>query len=372
MANTIKTPEIIAREALYVLESTRVFSGIVNTDYSKEFGAARIGEKVNVRIPGTLHGRKFVDQVTRQNIVEDILSVTLDRIADVSVEVTSKELSLDIVDFSKQVIEPAVRGLNRKIDNDLASFIYSAAGKTINSTIGTGDGLKPIALVGNYFDNEDAPLENRYLVFSPDHKYRFAQEKNLSNVSYAGTSDTLRDALLGRLYTIDTLMSNNLPFSKASTIGSATAYKVEKVGTGRSVKLTEVTPATATVKKGDGFIIDNILYRFAEDATAVSSTIASVELQASSDNFLGTTPAVASIIPATLSLGFHKDAITLATRPLEQPLGGVNASVASGDNFSIRVTLDYDSNTKKNLLSFDILYGINGLHDNLAVKLIDA
>lgn len=370
MANTIKTPEIIAREALYLLESTRVFTGIVNTDYSKEFGAAKIGEQVNVRIPATLHGRTFVDQVTRQAITEDILAVKLDRIADVSVDITSRELTLAIEDLSRQVIEPAVRGINRKIDTDIAAFIYSAAGKTINSTITNDDGLKPIALTGNYFDNQDSPEDNRYLVFSPDDKYKFALEKNLSNVSYAGTSDTLREALLGRLYTINTLMSNNLPFSKAATPGNATAYKVEKVGDGRAVKLTSVTPATGTVKAGDGFIIDNVLYRFDEDKAATSGTIAEVTLQKSSDDFLKTTATDAAIIPATLSLGFHRDAITFATRPLEQPLGGANSYVATGDNFSIRVTLDYNSTTKKNLLSFDVLYGINGLHENLAVKLI--
>lgn len=370
MSNIFLTPEIIAREALYILEKTRLFSGLVNSDYSNEFSA--VGRTISVRTPATLHGRRFVDQVNRQEIKEGFLNVTLDRIADVSTSISSDQLTLDIEDFSRQVIEPAVRGLNNKIDTDISAFIYAAAGKTIEAS---DDGtLKPIALTGNYFDNEDAPLENRYIVFSPDHKYRYALAGNLSKVSYAGTSETLRDALLGRLYTVDTLMSNNLPFSKATTPGTATSYKVEAVGDGRSVKLTSVTPATGTIKQGDGFIHKNVLYRFAEDKAAVSGTIATVKLQASSDNFieLETGAAEVKVIPATLSLAFHRDAITFATRPLEEPIGGTNSHVASGENFSIRVVMDYDSDTKKNLLSLDVLYGINGLHDNLAVKLVDA
>lgn len=370
MANNFITPAIVAREALYILEKTRVFSGIVNKNYSNEFGAAKVGDVVNVRIPATLHGRTFVDQVNRQTMTEDSLPVKLDRIADVSVEISSKQLTLDIENFSAQVIEPAVRGLNNKIDTDISAFIYAAATKQITAN---NDGkLTCIAKTGNYFDNEDAPLDNRFIVFSPDHKYRYASVENLSKVSYAGTSDTLRDALLGRLYGIDTLMSNNLPYSKAATPGTATAYEVEKVGTGRNVKLTSVTPATGTVKKGDGFIIDNVLYRFDADATADTGTIATVALQKSSDDFLGEVAKAATIIPKSLSLGFHRDAITFATRPLELPIGGTNSYVASGENFSIRVVMDYESGTKKNLLSLDVLYGINGLHDSLAVKLIDA
>ena len=369
MANTFLTPEIVAREALYILEKTRVFSGIVNNNYSSEFGAAKKGESISVRIPATLHGRTFIDQVNRQVITEDFLTVKLDRIADVSTAISSKQLTLDIEDFSAQVLTPAVRGLNNKIDTDISAFVFSAAGKTITAN---DDGkLTCIAETGNYFDNEDAPQENRYIVFSPDHKYRYALAENLSKVSYAGTSDTLRDALLGRLYAIDTLMSNNLPYSKAITPGTATAYKVEKVGDGRAVKLTSVTPATGTVKQGDGFIYENILYRFGADATAAAGTIATVALQASSDNFLVETAKDVVVIPETLSLGFHRDAITFATRPLELPFGNANAYVASGENFSIRVVMDYDSDTKMNRLSLDVLYGINGLHEKLAVKIID-
>lgn len=363
--NTFLTPEIIAMEALYQLEKTRVLTSLVNTNYSKDFN--RVGDTVNVRKPAVLYGKAFKGNVKRQDATEGSVPVKLDRIADVSVAVSSKELSLKIADFGQQLLVPAVRGLNDKIDSDIASFIYDMAQKRIDAT---NTGLKDIADIGKYFDNQKAPTADRNIVFSPDHKYVYAQAENLSKVSYAGTSDTLREALLGRIYGNDTFMSQNVPYSYAITPGTATDYKVEAIAGQHAVKLTSVTAATATVKAGDGFIFKGILYRFDEDATASAGAIASVALHPASEEFPEATAQTVRLLPAVSSIAFHKDAVTLATRPLETPLGGASSHTAIGENFSIRVTFDYDSNTKENLISLDVLYGISKLHDNLAVTLV--
>lgn len=366
--NNFLTPEIIAREALFRLQKTRVFADLVNKQYDSEF--RNVGETISVRIPATLAGRRFVDQVERQELIEDFIPVKLDRIADVSVAIGSKELTLDIADFGVQILEPMARALNDKIDKDLSSFIYSMTSKNvINNSDGT---LEPIAALGRNFDKLSAPRENRTVVFSPDHKYEFALNDNLSKASYAGTSETLREALLGRLYGMDTLMSNNLPYSFAEVAGTATSYKVEPVGATFNVKLTDVVPATATIKAGDGFIYNNVIYRFGEDATAVAGVVNSVKLSVDSDRLRNEIAAVALVIPKNVSLAFQRDVITFVTAPLQVPINRGNDSyVAQGEGFSVRVVYAYDADTKQNLLSMDVLYGINGLRETLSAKLTD-
>lgn len=370
MAQTFLTPTLVANEALYLLENTRVLSDLINTNYSKEF--VKVGDTVNVRKPARLYGKQFVDEVTRQEVTESSIPVKIDRIADVSVEITSKELTLDIVDFGQQVLMPAVLGLNEKIDGEIASFLVGKSKKSISED-GT-DAMKDVAAIGKHLDNKRGPLNDRHIVFCPDHKYRYATADNLSKAAYAGDNQALREAVLGKLYGADTYMSQNLPYSYADTPGTAKSYKAEATATAGTVKITSLDEATATVKEGDGFIYEGKVYRFAEDKTGTSNAIASIKLTPDSDEFPSPSGTAVDVVPLKprISVGFHRDAITLATRPLEPAIGGAQTATAIGDKWSIRVTFDYDSDTKKNLISLDVAYGLKELHDDLIATIVPA
>ena len=362
------TAELIAREALYVLENTRVFTNIVNTNYSNEF--AGVGDTINVRVPTVFVGKNFAtgDTVTRQTVQEKKVPVKLDRIADVSFEVTSKDLTLEIPQFSEQLLAPAVRALNNKIDADIANVIFDLTTKNVSGT----KTLDNIADVANYLENKKAPQEGRYLVLSPDHRYTYTLTDNLSKVAYAGTSEALRDALLGRIYTLNTLMSNNLPYSLAETAGTGAGYKVKLDSDGTALDISDLAN-NATLKIGDGFVYKGVIYRFTKNdaAGAAGTTISSITYEADRKFPVANAGDAVEVkpLPKYLSLGLHKDAVTFATRPLDAPVGGVDYYVAQGENFSIRVVMDYDSGKKVNQVSLDVLYGIAGLHDELLAKI---
>ena len=359
------TAELIAREALYVLENTRVFTNIVNSNYSGEF--AGVGETVNVRIPTSFVGKEFVGQVSRQAVKEKFVPVKLDKIADVSFEVSSKDLTLEVPQFSEQLLAPAVRALNNKIDADIANTAFELTTKNVAGTTKIDD----IAKVANYLENKKAPQEGRYLVLSPDHRYTYTLTDNLSKVAYAGTSEALRDALLGRIYTLNTLMSNNLPYSLAETAGTATAYKVKRHSDDGYLVISDLSGEKATIAVGDGFVYEGVAYRFTEAGEGTSSSITKIGYEGAKEFPVANAGTAVSVkvMPKYLSLGLHRDAVTFATRPLDAPVGGADYYIAQGENFSIRVVMDYDSATKKNQVSLDVLYGVAGLHDELLAKI---
>ena len=359
------TAELIAREALYVLENTRVFTNIVNSNYSGEF--AGVGETVNVRIPTSFVGKEFVGQVSRQAVKEKFVPVKLDKIADVSFEVSSKDLTLEVPQFSEQLLAPAVRALNNKIDADIANTAFELTTKTVSGTTKIDD----IAKVANYLENKKAPQEGRYLVLSPDHRYTYTLTDNLSKVAYAGTSEALRDALLGRIYTLNTLMSNNLPYSLAETAGTATSYKVKRHSDDGYLVISDLSGEKATIAVGDGFVYEGVAYRFTEAGEGTSSSITKIGYEGAKEFPVANAGTAVSVkvMPKYLSLGLHRDAVTFATRPLDAPVGGADYYIAQGENFSIRVVMDYDSATKKNQVSLDVLYGVAGLHDELLAKI---
>ena len=365
MANTFLTPNIIANEALMVLENSMVMAGLVHRDYSKEF--VNVGDTITIRKPAKLVAKNFVGETSAQDITEGSATVKMDRFRDVTVNVSSKQMTLDIKNFSEQVVTPAMQAIAQAIDKDIMAVGIEKAGKTI---IGTANptNLNDIGNIGKALDLAAVPLTDRRLVLNPTHKYRYAMTDNMSKVSYAGGSAALREAELGRIYTMDTYMSQNAPDTLAETAGTATAYKVTATAGAETVKLTDVTAAAGTVKKGDGFIIDGYMYRFAEDKTAASGSIESIKIDQPIHKTFNAEAAM--LINKTNSLGFHRNGIALVTRQLELPQGAAKAAIASANGIAVRVVYGYDMATKTDTISFDTIYGIKELNTDMIVKLV--
>lgn len=368
MANTLLTPSVVANEALMVLKENLVMANLVHRDYSKEFVA--VGDTITVRKPAKFVAKNFTGKIEEQDISEGKVDVKMDRFRDVSVNVTSKEMTLDIKNFSEQVITPAMRSIAVAVDADLIATGIQGAAATVATGQDANKPIKDIAKVGAYLDMFKAPVNDRRLVLNPIHKVDYVTDDIMSNVAASGSSETLRNACLGHVYGMDTYMTQNAPYSAAAILGeagTATAYKVTGAAGKSTVSLSGVTTAAATVKAGDCFIIDGYIYRFAEDGKATSGAIESISIDQPLHKTFDAVDATA--ITAPVSLGFHRNGIALVTRSLELPMGNKNSYIASADGLAVRVVFDYDSKTKKDRVSFDILYGIKALDSDLLVKL---
>lgn len=365
MPNTILTPEIIAKEALLQLENNLVMADLVHRDYSPEF--AKVGDTITIRKPAKFNAKNFLGKIEKQDITEGSVPVKLDRLRDVSVDVTSKELTLDIQDFSVQVIQPAMKAIAQSIDEDLISYGVEKAGSKVSATTKPTN-LEDIAKIAKSLDLKKAPMTERRLVLHPTHKYNYALTDNLSKVSYAGDNATLRDALLGKVYSLDTYMDQNAPDTNAPTAGSATSYKVTGTKGQKTVALSELNSASATVKIGDGFIYHGYFYRFTADGTGSSSSISSIAIDQPLVEDI-TTNNVVKVVNKPMSLAFQRNGLALVTRQLELPLGASKAAIVSANGFSVRVVYGYDQETKTDTISFDVLYGIKDLDSSLLVSL---
>ena len=356
MSNTFLTPEIVAKEALMVLTGNLVMADLVHRDYSEEF--VSVGDTVSIRKPAKFVAKNFTGQTEPQDITEGSVSVKLDRFRDVTVAVTSKQMSLDIADFSRQVVEPAMQAIAQAIDQDLLAVALAEAGMKQNGTADPTD-LADIAALAKHLDLKKAPSQNRSLVLHPEHKYRYALTENLSNVAYAGDNETLRDALLGRVYTLQTYMDQNAPGSNAQKPGTATAFCV--TGSAGNSYVT-VTDLQGDIKLGDGFLLDGYLYRFTQTGTG----------RLNIDQPLMSSPNAQAVTPVNLphSLAFHRNGLALVTRNLALPMGASNAAYASAGGLGVRVVYDYDSATKTDKISFDVIYGVKALDPQLICALV--
>lgn len=360
--NKLLTPQIIANEALMVLESNLTMANLVHRDYSKEF--VNVGDTITVRKPAKFVAKNFIGEVEEQEISEGSVPVKMDRYRDVTVGVTSKEMTLDIKDFSKQVIEPALSAIAQAVDVDLLTVGIEKAGSKV--AVSSTPVITDIANVAKALDKKKAPRDkNRNLVLATDTMYKYNTLDNFAKVCYKGDSEALKEAEIGRVYTMNSFLSQNAPENTSASAGTATAYKVICTKGATQFTVSDGSAKTGTIKAGDKLIVNGYLFEVAEDLTLAdgAGTLKVTE----KIPFAITTAVSAVIINKAHSLGFHRNGLALVTRQLELPQGASKAAIASADGLAVRVVFGYDQDTKKDKISFDIIYGIKELDSDLLV-----
>lgn len=208
MANTILTPDIIAREALMVLRNNAVMSRLVHRDYSSEF-VAGVGDTITIRKPATFAAKPFTSEIEIQDATQTGVPVKMDKHYDVSFAVTSKELTLDIDRFSETFLTPAMQAFNDQIDKDLIALQTK-----ITNTIDHADGeFLPSELVDarKMLVKAAAPSTERYAVVSPDAEADLLKNELFVSAEKVGDAGTaLREASLGRKFGLDIYADQNI------------------------------------------------------------------------------------------------------------------------------------------------------------------
>lgn len=360
MPNTILTPQIVANEALMVLQSNLTMANLVHRDYSKEF--VKVGDTITVRKPATFVAKNFTGQTEAQDITEGSVTVKMDRFRDITVNVGAKEMTLSIKDFSTQVITPAMQAMAQQIDADLLAVGISKAKK--KAFVSDTPVISDIAGVGKALDQAKAPRSDRRLILPPTILYKYNTIDNFAKQAYKGDSAALKEAEIGKVYTCETYMSQNCPENQNDVAGTVKSYKVTGTKDATQFTVSDGTTAASTIKKGDQLIVNGYLYTVTDDVT-LSSGAGTVKVDQNIPEAVNAVEAF--VVNKAHALGFHRNGIALVTRNLELPMGNKNAYIASADGLGVRVVFDYDSDTKKDKVSFDIIYGIKELNENLLV-----
>jgi len=374
MANTIITPQLIANYVLKALLGNFVYRDLVyKAELSNQIVSAHAGETLNVKKPAKFKMKRFNGSVISQSITETSVPVKMDIVGDITVPITSKEMTLEISDFNTQVLEPIGNGLAIGIDQYVSGKIYQNI-PVANSVTATASAtnLKDITDLGVILDLAKSPKAGRTLVLSPTHKQKYALVENLSHVSYAGESTTLRDAILGRIYGFQTLESSYNPIGNGGgTVTSIGQIVVAGTAGAKTLALTSVLPATGTLKVGDILIIDGQVITVATDATASAGGIASLAVtQGDVDDLPNGTYTTIGVSTKDCSLAFSDIAFGLVNAPLELPINNPQAAIASYNGINVRVFYGYDQDTKTQKLSVDTLFGFASFYPETSAKLV--
>lgn len=203
--NTILTPEIIAKEALMVLRNNAVMANLVHRDYSDEF-VAGVGDTITIRKPATFAAKEFGGSIEVQDATEAGIPVVMDKHLDVSFAVSSKELAMDIADFSAQFLVPAMQAFQDKIDG----YLLALAAKVSNKHTATENIQSDVVDTRAFLTKNAAPLADRRFVYSTDVETDLLKTDLFVSAEKVGDEGTaLREASLGRKYGMDFYVDQN-------------------------------------------------------------------------------------------------------------------------------------------------------------------
>lgn len=403
MANTLLTIDMITRKALEILENKSVLSRTVNRQYDSSF--AQSGAKIG----STLRIRKPVRYITTsgaalqvQDTTEDYTTLTVSNQAQIAVNFTTAEMTMQLDDFAETILKPAISQMATTIDSDIANAyknIYSSVG-----TPGTTPSTSLVMLQANQKMTEYAtPDSPRYLTINPAANAALIDgQKGLFNpnttISRQFKSGLMAEGTLG--FDEISQTQNLKMFTTGSAVERATGLTVDATLSTQGVNTITFAGATnaKTIVPGDVFTIAGVyavnpqtrestgsLQQFVATNTTTSSGTkftnvtfspaiytASQQL-ATVDTFPQATAAVVLMGAASTAypqnLAYHKNAITFATADLIMPNGVDMASRIVHNGISMRAVRQYDINNDRMPLRIDVLYGYSVIRPEMAVRM---
>lgn len=399
MANTLLTDEVIAKEALMLLENNIVFSRGVNRQYEKTFeGERKVGDTINVKKPSQYTVRSGA-AVAIQDNVQETVPVVVDKQRGIDVEFTAKELALDLQDFSKEVLAPQIVTLANHVDYDGLS-LYKHVPNAVGTPGTIPNAMKTYALAGAKMNNEGAPLDgNRSIVMDALSEVELIDAQKGLFQSASQIKEQYEKGRMAQAAGFDFSMSQNINTHQVGAyvgtplVNGATAEGAVQVVTdgwtgsvsgllkqGDVVTFAGVYAVNPLTKQSTGqlrqFVITADVNSSSGAATlgifpAMIASGARKNITAlPADNAAIVVMGAASTLSPT-NLAYHKDAFTLVTVDLPLPKNMDMAARAASKKagLSIRFVRGYDINSDKFISRIDILYGFKAIRPELACRI---
>jgi hypothetical protein len=412
MANTTLTADIIAKEAVMILDNNLVMAKQVYRGYESEFdkkvNGYEVGETISIRKPTDFTVRDGATMST-QDVVEGKLTLTVDKRKGVDFKFTSQDLTLKIEDLSERVIKPAMVQLANQIDSDLMA-LYKKVPNWVGTPGQVVNSYADFAKAPERLDETAVPMDGRSAVLSPqDHWGLLGSQTALYMQDVA--KGAYRKGSLGEIGGVDTFMSQNVPTLTTGTRSGSTlvngsitsstiTYDAIKNTNVQTINVDAFGGATQTVKAGEVITIAGVydvnpvtkaplpylkMFVVTADATASGSAadliispamvwtgaFKNVDVQGVTDlNNQAVTFMGSASTNYRQNMVFMKNAFALVSVPLIMPPGAPAGSTRqSYKGTSVRVIPVYDGITDESAWRLDVLYGTQTIDPRLATRL---
>lgn len=379
MANTFLNPDIVAREALVLLQSELVATRLFSRDYETDLNAgAKVGDTIRIR----RRGAGVVDEyngstVTIRDITETSIPLTLEKHFDATVKITDRERTLDIVSFSQQVLAPRMVEMGEKIDAYALTKLKDLPNVAGPADVSLPNSIADMALVRKALNDLKVPMSPRFQIVSTEYEATLLGVGEFVKVNESGETSALREAELGSLMGFRSFMAQNVDTTE-HTAGTGTTAAVSADVAAGATSIPYDTAAGAT----DTFLAGDIVTIAGYGNVVVDADVTSVANAGTLTIREPLREAVADTTGLTLYDGnegtyehhgaaFHPNALAFVAVPLDTPMAAESSYIQDPvTGLSIRATYDYDRDLKSDVLSLDILVGAKMIDGRLGAQIL--
>lgn len=408
MANTTLTADIVAKEALTILDNELGFIKKLHRAHEDEFSNSvngyKVGDTISIRRPADFTVRTGA-VLSAQDVIEGKVTLTVDQQIGVDFQFSSTDLTLKIDDLSERVIKPAMTNIINHMANDVLTQMYRGVYNWVGTPGQTINSFSDFAKAPERLDEMAVPASERCSVLSPSDHWGLVGNQTSLYIQGAANS-AYREGSLGDVGGVANYMSQVVPTHTVGPLGGTplvnganqnVTYDTAK-NTWTQSLITDGWTASAAnrLKAGDVFTIANVF--MVNPKTKASTGILQqfvVTADVSSD---GSGNLTASISPPIITTGphqtvnaapadnaaitvvgsaatgyrqnmvFHKNCMALAMVPMDMPQAAYNGARQTYKGMSVRVIPIYDGTNDISKWRLDLLYGRRVIDPRLATR----
>lgn len=254
--NNLLTNDIILKTALMEYDNNLVLAKTARRTYNNDFNNTT-GRSIRVRKPTRYQARRG-REAAPQAIDEQYTQITVGEMIGVDVEITSEQFALQLDDFNREVIRPAMVTLANEVDMEL--YKTTLAISNFAGTAGSAPNTYAVAdQCAAVLDNLGVPRgKERFMLLKTfDASALRSALYNTFNEKF--NKEIILDGEMGNLAGFDVYSVQNAIRPSRGT-GSLASAKIKGANQEGSELDLDGVAASATIKAGTLFTIDDVYF----------------------------------------------------------------------------------------------------------------
>ena len=216
MANDFYTPTQVARVAAALTAQDGFLAALISRDLEDDLlGGGGKGRTVNVKVPTALIARsRGIDEVTAaivlDSLTETTVPITLGTHAYSAVGLSEGDLSLDLTNFSAQVLKPQAEAVADFVENEVSDLLLAEA-EDNSIAWDPANPVKAFTAMRAALRQRGVPASGLNVVVGTNVYAALLDAKAIDDVSQSGSTAALRDGQVGKVRGFQIVESIRVP-----------------------------------------------------------------------------------------------------------------------------------------------------------------